>query len=301
MTKIYEYNEYYSQLMELFSTIEECFAMEVCIYPAYDSNMFTSSGVSRLPHSYFSHFSGFCRAVKDNKTGLGCAGYDSLKMVAKSTEIGKPFVNVCHAGLSEVIIPVYGHNDTHIATIFIGQVITEEVVRQGFSEIIRRVKNLGVDMEKLEAEYKKIPHMSEEKLLKIGKMVDWALKGINSTLDYESLMHQIHFNQYPVIRQALNILHQSKFAITQTEIARKLHLHQSYFSRLFTKVMKCNFQEYVKFYRISEAKQMLHHSDLPISEIADSCGYSRQSFFTRQFKKMTGMTPREFRNKHNRA
>ncbi len=287
--------EFYCELAELFATIEEVSGLEVCIYPSENARALYSSGARRLPHSFFSHSGNFCRIVKANRTGRGCRGHDSHLTVKKSADIGKPFVNICHAGLGEVVFPIYDYNKLHLATVFIGQVITDEIDAKGFPEIIRRVLDLGVDEKKLKAAYQHLPRMSPEKLLRIGKMADLAVRGLGIILDFEIFEHQVMLNQYPAIRKVLRILADGKRNVSEKEIAESLNLHQSYLSRLFKKVMKCKFQTYVSRRRMQMAKNMLHHTKTPIMQISESCGFVRQSYFTRQFKKITGMTPSEYR------
>ena len=47
--------------------------------------------------------------------------------------------------------------------------------------------------------------------------------------------------------------------------------------------------------RLEEASRLLHHSELPITDIALRCGYTDHSAFSRQFKQLTGFTPRQYR------
>ncbi|MBN1865233.1 MAG: PocR ligand-binding domain-containing protein [Victivallales bacterium] len=286
---------FYGNLLELLLTIEEITGLEVCIYPSMGNRALADTGITHLPHSFSSHFGEFCRIVKANRSGRGCGGYDSHMTVKKSAEIGKPFVNVCHAGLGEVVFPVYGYNKIHIATVFIGQVITSEIDGMGFPEIVRRVHDLGVDERKLLAAYHRLPRMGREKLLRIGTMADLAIRGLGSVMDFETFEHQVMLNQYPVIQQALRMITPNPHNLSEGQIADSLNLHQSYFSRLFKKVMKCNFQTYVTMKKIQRAKNMLHHSSSSIMRISESCGFSRQSYFTLNFKKITGMTPSEYR------
>jgi AraC-like DNA-binding protein len=46
---------------------------------------------------------------------------------------------------------------------------------------------------------------------------------------------------------------------------------------------------------VEEAERLLSNTDYPIIEIAVACGYSDQSYFTKVFKKYTGLTPRQYR------
>ncbi|MCK4982098.1 MAG: PocR ligand-binding domain-containing protein, partial [Victivallaceae bacterium] len=231
-TNIATQEKFYDELSELLTTIEEITKLEVCIHPSENTRILPEAGIEHLPHSFFSHFGDFCRLIKANRTGCGCEGYDSRTMVKKSAEIGKPFVNICHAGLGEVVFPIYGYNNLHVATVFIGQAITDEIDKKGFPEIICRVRKLGVDEEKLQVAYHQLPRLSKERLLQIGKMADLAVKGLGTLLDFESFEYQLMLNQYPAIRRTLRLIDNSSGNISEAEIAKKLNLHQSYLSRL---------------------------------------------------------------------
>lgn len=56
--------------------------------------------------------------------------------------------------------------------------------------------------------------------------------------------------------------------------------------------------EYIRYIRLSKAKELLIHSDLPINIIAAKTGYPDQRYFSRLFKKETGLTPSAFRTKN---
>ena len=53
--------------------------------------------------------------------------------------------------------------------------------------------------------------------------------------------------------------------------------------------------EYLLHTRIGKARKLLSSPDIRISEAAFKCGFSDSNYFSRQFKKITGQTPREFR------
>ena len=287
-------------LMELFSTVEEITGLEICVFLSEQSRMFRGGGMFFLPHTYSSHFGEFCRIVKSNRSGRGCGSYDKNMLVAKSAEVGGPFVNICHAGLGEVIIPVYGLDGSHVASVFIGQVIFDEIDTKGFAEIMRRVKSLGVDENKLKKAYLKLPRMSREKLLRIGKMVDLALRSLGPDLDFGTLESRELLKRHPQIARALEIISTKKFNVSEAELAEATGISTAYFSRLFKKVMKCKFQNYVNNKRLDLSRMLLHHTKLTIMEIADQCGFCQQSYFTQKFREVLGMTPSQYR-KHSKS
>ncbi len=54
--------------------------------------------------------------------------------------------------------------------------------------------------------------------------------------------------------------------------------------------------QYVIRRRIERAKQLLKQSDLRIVDIALACGFANQSHFSRHFRRIVGISPKEFRH-----
>ena len=66
--------------------------------------------------------------------------------------------------------------------------------------------------------------------------------------------------------------------------------------RLFVRYLGCSVYEYLTNYRITKAKELLlMRRDRKIQEIAHDVGYTDSSHFIVMFKKLTGMTPAQFR------
>lgn len=58
-----------------------------------------------------------------------------------------------------------------------------------------------------------------------------------------------------------------------------------------------NLKEYIQEVRLKHARLLLNTTKFPIQEIAANCGFLDVNYFTRVFKKVHGMSPREYRNK----
>ncbi|KRE36795.1 response regulator transcription factor [Paenibacillus sp. Soil522] len=98
------------------------------------------------------------------------------------------------------------------------------------------------------------------------------------------------------IQQAVRYIHSVLPGdITLQEVAAKVHLNPSYLSQLFKQQMKINFIDYVLEHRMEKAKQFLSQTTLRVSEIAERVGYSDLAYFSNAYKRITGMTPSEYR------
>ena len=91
------------------------------------------------------------------------------------------------------------------------------------------------------------------------------------------------------------IAHHFSEDITLASVAEELHINASYLSMLFRQVTGVTFKEHLNRIRVEEAERLLSNTDYAIIEIAIACGYRDQSYFTKVFKKYTGLTPRQYR------
>lgn len=78
-------------------------------------------------------------------------------------------------------------------------------------------------------------------------------------------------------------------------ISEKLHHDYSYLSNLFSEVQGVTIEQYYIAQKIERVKELLVYDELSLSEIADELNYSSVSHLSKQFKKVTGLTPTHFR------
>jgi AraC family transcriptional regulator, arabinose operon regulatory protein len=79
------------------------------------------------------------------------------------------------------------------------------------------------------------------------------------------------------------------------EMAKKCGLSASQFGRTFSAVIGSSPNAFIMEQRIERAKSLLAESTLSIGEIADALNYKDLFYFSRQFKKMTGSSPSDYR------
>lgn len=83
--------------------------------------------------------------------------------------------------------------------------------------------------------------------------------------------------------------------ISLKSIAGLFFLNPSYLSSLFKRKTGVNFNKYLEATRINHAKTLLANLDAPVNDIASMTGYGDPNYFTKAFKKCTGMTPSEYK------
>ncbi|MCD9024623.1 response regulator transcription factor [Cohnella silvisoli] len=86
--------------------------------------------------------------------------------------------------------------------------------------------------------------------------------------------------------------------LTRDGIANSVYRNPAYLSRLFRKETGYSLSDYIAQLRIERAKRRLTDTNDKVSNIAEGVGYVHFSYFAKLFKKMTGLSPQEYRKKH---
>jgi len=88
--------------------------------------------------------------------------------------------------------------------------------------------------------------------------------------------------------------------ITLGKFAKSISLTPHVVSQVINEQLSCNFNDFINSYRVEEAKKLLIDAgmkNITVASIAYDCGFNTLSAFNTAFKKFTGLTPSQFRNK----
>ena len=138
-------------------------------------------------------------------------------------------------------------------------------------------------------------------MLKIQQ--EMILEDINSKVAVESLLLElVSFSKNVNIRKTpawilplTELLHdQWNQPISLREIASNIGVHPVTISKYFRKYFSCTLGEYQRKLKVEKSIQLIKESKLSLTEIAFLCGFTDQSHFIRNFKKMTGFLPKDF-------
>jgi AraC family transcriptional regulator len=98
------------------------------------------------------------------------------------------------------------------------------------------------------------------------------------------------------LQQAIDYIHAHlNRDLSLAELASVVNISPTYFASLFKKVIGISPHQYVIKQRVERTEVMLKGTDLAIADIALQVGFSSQSHLTQQFKRLTGVTPKQVR------
>jgi len=129
-----------------------------------------------------------------------------------------------------------------------------------------------------------------------------VLESIATLLTHEIIRNIVGYDNPPIERTDNMLINETvKFMnstyekdVTVEELAKRLNLSKSHFTKLFTDAMQVSPMVYLRTIRLQNAKKMLRTKELSVTVVAQQCGFNSTSYFTKMFKEHFLQTPKEF-------
>ena len=128
---------------------------------------------------------------------------------------------------------------------------------------------------------------------RLCELINTAIENVRSMQKTDSIVH----SQKDIIKDYID--RNYKKDISAKDVAGILGYSDVYFSKVFKQLFDDNFINYLTKIRIDRAKVLLKDVSFNIKEVGKSVGYADSNYFTKVFKRSIGMSPSEYRSKHN--
>lgn len=132
-------------------------------------------------------------------------------------------------------------------------------------------------------------------ILTIDQLYSFVISKISILLD--NLISKRKSKNEKIVEAVKNIIEQEyNKNISLDSVSDMVHLSSCYLSSLFSQEFGITFKDYLINTRISKAKEFLANPDTKVYEVAEKVGYQDPHYFSQIFKKLTGLTPAQYRN-----
>ncbi|KXB56989.1 response regulator transcription factor [Lachnoanaerobaculum saburreum] len=128
---------------------------------------------------------------------------------------------------------------------------------------------------------------------RLCELINTAIENVRSMQKTDSIVH----SQKDIIKDYID--RNYKKDISAKDVAGILGYSDVYFSKVFKQLFDDNFINYLTKIRIDRAKVLLKDVSFNIKEVGKSVGYADSNYFTKVFKRSIGISPSEYRSKHN--
>jgi len=241
------------------------------------------------------HFNPYCAALRAMQNSP-CRDCDRIYQT-RALQQKKPLRYLCHAGMVELIVPVYDAKGECIGSLTSGQFRSSEMKALSRREISDLAGKYGLPEQKMIDAYKASVALTEtqiEGIMQYLVMIGITLLRIHTNIVYLNLIDSadriVEITKY-IEKNYMNRL-------TITSVAKKFYLSPGYFAHFFSRESGTSFNIYLNRLRIDHAQEILAGTDLPIHEVVTLTGFGSFSQFNRSFKRFTGISPKLYRQQH---
>ena len=137
------------------------------------------------------------------------------------------------------------------------------------------------------------PFSPAEEIVPLKDLEEWSQWSRQSFTDLQSLfsLHRSSNFPVPLVKAIAYVNGHFTDQVQLTSAAEAAQVSGAYLSRLFTEHLHTTFVDYVTELRIGRAEELIRESRMTIKEIAYAVGYQDPNYFTKIFRKATGLSP----------
>jgi AraC-like DNA-binding protein/ligand-binding sensor protein len=308
-----------SSLESFLTEITRITGLELCLF---DFNYFTRDAPElHLGSEQRIHACAYCRLVKSKSEAWRKCIETEYWRAEKAAEMDRPFLHTCHAGITDLIVPIRSGRK-QIGALYLGQIIAHTRERQ--AKVMRKLaEKFDHALPELEQAAARQPQLHPEQLLRFGALLLAVRQHVEQAVELQELRSRQHavveaLNQrangdtpapgsVPIyflkainakshqIMHALQLIQRGYWKnITQPTVAREVGLSTSRFSRLFHEETGMTFRSCLMRTRLEAAGYLLKRSPLTVTQVAERVGYQNNTSMQRAFRRLKGVTPKEF-------
>ncbi len=231
--------------------------------------------------AYPHHRENFCHMLRQTREGEAeCFASDKAGCLkcAKSKELA---IYKCHAGLTEVVVPIMDKGYV-LAYVMFGQIIPLESKEETRRSIKKRHPGLAGEVDS-------IPVKSQREL-------NAAATVLQAITAYVMTNRWVVPSKSEFIREIDRYIEEHLAQnITVDNICAAFRIGRTKIYELSTDYLGCGLAEYIRKQRISHAQRLLRQTDMSVTDIAFATGFADYNHFSRIFKQSTGLSARSYR------
>lgn len=238
--------------------------------------------------AYPEHIPDFCALLRQDPCALRQCRFCDQNHCLKVQSSQRPLIYQCHSGLTEAIAPLR-MNDNVIGYIIFGHIAPASNKNEGWEIVKKKCLDYNVDHQLLKDYFKQLHYFSAEYIHAASKLLE-AVASFACT----ERMSMIKYDTFSVSIDRYIMEHFTE-NITSEDICEHFQISKSKLYHISEDLYHCGIATYIRKLRIDLAKKLLEQTDSYVQEIAFTCGYDDYNYFTKIFKRETGLTPREYR------
>lgn len=234
----------------------------------------------------------FCSEVRSNPLlDEKCVNCDHLAL-HKCAKTKMPYIYHCHMNLMEITLPITS-NDIIIGYIMFGQFTNETDLSKFTVFIKKQAQKYNLNEKGLLESIWEVPHYTDEQVVSVSNLMKMCVRYI-----WSNEIMNINKNSLASTIELFIENHLNEDLSVKT-LCQKFNLSRSALYDLSKENFFMGITDYVQACRLDAAKKLLKtKKEMPVSEVAALVGINDIGYFSRFFKKHTGLSPKQYQIKY---
>ncbi len=212
----------------------------------------------------------------------------------RAAQKSKPRQFRCPTGLLKIIVPVFVGGQ-HVGNLLAGPFSRQRLDRETLRRLARRLRQWGLEtrVAALRASWRYSPLLTNERGQSVATLLEIFARYLSERGN--QVLTNAPEQSSPMLRKIEAYLAEKNGAVSNKELAQRVHLSPCYFSKLFKKQTGLTFTEYRRRARVETAKRLLLDPHRRVSEVAFQAGFDSIPYFNRVFRRFVACSPSEYR------
>lgn len=273
--------------------------------------------------------SSFCHLLRASHEGKGHCR-TCRRMLTLSAQLCGVSNYSCHGGIHVVVAPVFrDHGDSVCAMAVASHTFASEHTAEGWRQVRGYAQPLGVNLNLLREAYRALPRLTRHAEEVMNEIVLAAAEGIRElgpsqthadaagnepplpavsaapSATFQAVLDSFRLNHAQTGKRpqpaavvdlvTAMVAQNPALPYTVSQVARAIHMTPNHFSTLFRKHTQQTFVDYLCARRMDLAKELLGNPLVNVAEVARRAGFTDAAYFSRRFRQITGVSPRDWR------
>lgn len=291
----------HGSLLNYLKFIESQYNVKICIND-FTGFIPSDKDLDKILQLFFAHTNEYCMYVKSDKTLMQKCQDMKKSIFEKCIKSKTPFYGVCHAGVGELIFPIF-HGEKLLGILNVG-VFKNDTLKQYYIKKICTNSNLDAGIALSLYNSSIVDFTTEEASIRIilGFICDYLSNTYEKlSLDYHTktlFKKRNNSSEDFIISHCVQFIQENyKNDITVAMLKTICHCSDSYINHVFKKRSGKNIRQYINNLRINESIELLTTSKKNISEISQNVGFKDPDYFSKVFTSITGISPKKYRDR----
>ena len=242
--------------------------------------------------SYPNHKCEICQYMRKNRDFDFCCRICDKEHMKKAAAIKETIIYPCHAGLTEIISPLF-YEGNIIGYLFFSHILNYRTHQEAEEEILKKVEKYHFETEHIQKGIERMPLFEDDYLRAASRVLE-------ETASYLIQKKYAYLRARPLTEQIDNYINTHIQDDLKIEtLAEIFSVSKSTINHVMNDYYKAGIQKHIRRLRMEKAANLLlENPEMKISTAAMEVGIYDSSYFIIMFKKEMGMTPNDYRKKH---